>query len=110
MNFLIPGSIAHICHTFANSCYKYLNNTKTDDLNEGFSNSNNNSILALLIIFSIIIIVILLYSLLYVPLKYNKQNNNNNKGVIFLLILGFLFLPLINIITFAVMVNKNMKN
>lgn len=117
MNLLIPGSIAHICYTFANGCYQYLNKKnienfdnchKKEDLNEGFSNNSNGGILALLIILFILIFVVLLYSLLYVPLKYNRKNNKNNVGIIVILILGFLFFPLINLVTFAALVDKNM--
>ena len=75
---------------------------------EGFSNNSNGGILALLIILFILIFVVLLYSLLYVPLKYNRKNNKNNVGIIVLLILGFLFFPLINLVTFAALVDKNM--
>ena len=107
MNYLIPGSIAHICYTFANSCYKFLNNQKNEELEEGFSSSNNKAILSLLIILLILIFVILLYSILYVPLKYNRKYNKNNVGVIILLIFGFLFFPLINLVTFAALIDKN---
>jgi heme/copper-type cytochrome/quinol oxidase subunit 2 len=104
-NLLIPGSIAHICYTFANNCYQYLNKEK-----EGFQNDEkiDTSVLIILIILSILIFCILVYSLLFIPLKYNRKNNKNNIGIIILLILGFLFFPLINILVFAIMVEKNM--
>lgn len=116
MNLLIPGSIAHICYTFANSCYQYLNKKnienyehchKKEDLNEGFTN-DNKTMLALFIILLIFIFVILVFSILYVPLKYNRKYNQNNIGVVILLIFGFLFFPLINLVVFAILVDKNM--
>lgn len=104
-NLLIPGSIAHICYAFANSCYQYLNKKE-----EGFQNNEkmDTTVLVILIILGILIFCVLVYSLLFVPLKYNRKNNKNNVGIIILLILGFLFFPLINVVTFAVMVEKNM--